>query len=180
MAIFYHHVGQEGSDLDFTKTIYTKIELFDIFRYTPPQNPVFREKIHKPLLESCQDKKVNCWGVPSGAFYKINNLLPDDYVLLIGHLENPILILTSVLAYHHQKLPKLSEFLWGTPRYPYIFFISSDWKFLNISWQNICRKLNYSSEYNPRGLFLNISNDIIRQYGGTAKFITDLKQYVIK
>ena len=177
MSIYYHHVGQEGSELDFTKTIFSKIKLYDIFRFTPAQNTVFKEKIHKPLIEACTEQEVNCWGVPSGAFYKISNLLPDDYVILIGHLDNPYLILTSVIAYHHQKLPELSDFLWGTPKYPYIFFINADWKFLNISWQKICRMLQYDLDYSPRGLFLNISGDAIKRCGGTAKFISDLEKH---
>jgi len=180
MAIYYHHVGKEGADLDFTKTIFTKVNLSDIFRYTPPQNLIFKEKIHKPLIKACLDKTVHCWGVPSGAYYKINNLLIDDYVILIGHLDNPFLILSSVLSYHHQKLPQLSNFLWGTPKYPYIFFINSDWDFLNIPWEQLCRMLKYDLDYNPRGLFLNIASDAIRQYGGTAKFISDLKKFTIK
>jgi hypothetical protein len=175
MKLYYHHVGLEGGLSHFTQTIFTKINLADIKRYIPKQEPAFQEYIFKPLEKECPDGKINCWGVPEGAYYKIQDLWKDDYVVLIEHLQNPFLLLTEVIAYQHQKFPELSNFLWEDRKYPYIFFLR--WRFLNLNWGGFCRMLGYDPDLNPKGLFLEVGKEALARHGGIGNFTNKLLPY---
>jgi 5-methylcytosine-specific restriction protein A len=172
-VLYYHHVGQEGAALDFTRTIFTKINISDIKKFISPKQPHFNNNIYRYFEEDCSDSKVNCWGVPKGANYKIQNLKRGDLVLLIESLNHPSMILCEVIAYMHIEFKSLSNFLWETNRYPFIFFL--DHKFINKSWLEFCRIIGYSEDYNPRGLFLNVDQDIVFENGGIANLVSKLE-----
>jgi 5-methylcytosine-specific restriction enzyme A len=178
MNLYYHHVGQDGAALDFTKTIFSDINISNLKRFISQKEISFQYYIYKPLAQECPNGFVNCWGVPEGANYKIKDLEAGDYVLLVESLEYPNLILAEVIAYRHQKFAQLSNYLWGSNKFPYIFFIK--WNYLDLNWRGFCRLINYSIEYNPRGLFLNISKDIANQHGGIGNLMLKLEHYIIK
>jgi hypothetical protein len=178
MVLYYHHVGLEGAALHYESTIFKKVKITDIKKFIPDNMPSVKAHIYEPLKEECQDELVNCWGVPEGAYYKIQDLWAGDYVILIEHLHSPLLILSEVIAYQHQKFPQLSEHLWGRKKYPYIFFIK--WNWLNLDWPGLCKLLGYALDYNPQGLFLNVSKDALALHGGIGNFMYKLEKFIIK
>ncbi len=174
MALYYHHVGPEGSNENFTNTIFTKINIADIKRYIPTNQVRFQNSIYRHFSTDCLDGKVHCWGVPNGAHYMIEHLTRGDWVLLVEKLESPHMHLCEVIAYRHEKFRSFSNFLWGKKKYPFIFFL--DHEFVHKSWGDFCRIIGYSIEYNPRGLFLNVDSEVIRNNGGIGNILNRLRQ----
>jgi 5-methylcytosine-specific restriction protein A len=172
--LYYHHVGQEGAALDFEKTIFSEIKIADIKRFIPPNQVRFQHSFYRHFSTDCTDGTVCCWGVPKGAFYKIEGLIRGDWVLLIESLQAPYILLCEVIAYRHEEFRSLSNFLWNTNRYPYIFFL--DYEFISKSWSDFLRIIGYSIDYNPRGLFLNVDSEVIRKNGGIGNILNRLKQ----
>jgi len=173
MNLYYHHVGEEGAALDFGKTIFSKISINTVTKFIPRSIPRYEYNVIRPLLKNFPKGSFNCWGVPSGANYKIKDLCDEDHVLLVEKLNHPITILCEVKVYHHERFPRLSAELWGIPDYPFIFFLK---KYpLSLDWINFCSLLRYDCDYNPRGLFLSVDDSHFKPYRGLDRFIKYIK-----
>ena len=100
MKMYYHHVGQIGSE-DFAKTVFKTIPNSFVRLHAEPE---IRDDLGDALDKLFPSGYFNCWGVPSGAGKVIKNLSENDFVLLVKTLNlsgchSPVLAPLPVLAY---------------------------------------------------------------------------------
>ena len=117
VKLYFHHVGQRGSDEDFPKTVFGRVALSQIEGAIGPDDPL-RAEIVGALRERFPEGWCNVWGVPVGARTSIANLNTGDAVLLVesvaGHGSVPA-VCPDVL-YWNRANPKLSQELWGNSK----------------------------------------------------------------
>jgi hypothetical protein len=170
VKLYYHHVGVEGAEVDFPKTVFTERSLHLVQDSLPDDLPEKMEILLR-LAEVFPYKMFNCWGVPQGAKPVIRNLRPGDAVLLVRGIgeTGTIPALGIVQAYWPIRLPNLSKKLWGSERYPFIFFFAT--VPLALTWQEFIGHMGYADNYDPRGRFLTVSNATLAKWGGAPPYI---------
>src|SRR3972149_1615226 len=85
--LFYHHVGQDGADRDFPRSLGRTLTADELEPHlvqdmgTTPGQHLSRQ------LRTAFPKGFNCWGVPIGAIDAFRRLAPGDIIFLLGHLQ---------------------------------------------------------------------------------------------
>jgi len=169
MNLYFHHVGEAGSDEDFPKTVWAEIDLNEA-ESVCPKNVKYSELFS--YLRACfSDGVFNAWGVPSGAKSVIKNLRPGDGVFLVESLSRPfgVSCFAKVGAYVPDEYQELSTYLWQSQRFPYIFFFNTEK--IKISWPFFASSIGYKPNYNPAGTFNRISDERINAAGGVAELL---------
>jgi hypothetical protein len=65
VKLFLHHVGQEGAEEDFKKTVYKDISIETVESNVPASEPR-RDELLNELRQEFPSGFFNCWGVPAG------------------------------------------------------------------------------------------------------------------
>lgn len=73
MRLYLHHVGQEGAEEDFKKTVYRDISIEAVERNVSVREP-HRDELLSQLKQEFPAGHFNCWGVPAGANAVISKL----------------------------------------------------------------------------------------------------------
>ena len=93
MNVFIHHVGAEGAERDFPRTVVTADgELVpwgfsDIEKHLTDLDSPTIEQL-RTSLEGFTDKGFQIWGIPSGGNQALASLTEGDCMLLLG-LDSP-------------------------------------------------------------------------------------------
>jgi hypothetical protein len=175
MKLFYHHVGQQGADEDFSKTVFARKPISLVEESVPEQEP-----LKQPLLSELRlqfpSGDFNCWGVPAGAQHVVNALEVGDVVLLVesAHETGIIPALCEVKVFFPYQFPTLSNALWGAHKYPYIFFFETER--LDLPWREFLKLLGYKENFNPRGKFYSIADERLAALGGSGGFVSRLRR----
>ena len=173
MQIFIHNVGKQGADDDFPKTVFKEIGIDYIEKYLPEAE---KNEIISTLWELFPDGACNVWGVPSGATNEINKLQIGDAVLLMRTISNDgeIPALAIVKAVWKEKMLGLSNALWGSNKFPYIFFFKT--KRINLTWTEFKNHVGYSPDYKIPGWFTRIRPERLETFGDGGGYIETLIQ----
>ncbi len=110
-------------------------------------------------------------GVPETALNIIEKISIGDVILLIESAgkDGNIPALCEIKIYHNVPLKELSHKIWGSPRFPYIFFFET--KLINYKWGDFLEDLAYKKGYNPHGHFKRISPEHLIKFGGGAGYL---------
>ncbi|HML24390.1 MAG TPA: HNH endonuclease [Aggregatilinea sp.] len=174
MRVYYHHVGKTGATADFKKTVFTELPLTIVEEHIQFEAQDKTEMLGV-LYSKFPDGRFNCWGVPSGANFVVRNLAEGDVVLLVEAItENgAIPALCPVSAFWSIPMPSLSQALWGSNRYPYIFFFKTEE--LSLTWAEFLEHTDYSPNLNPRGQFMSIADSKLVKWGGPSGYLSHLR-----
>lgn len=175
MNLFFHHVGQQGADTDFPKTVFNK-QAIETVENNLPLNIPKREDLLQQLKLAFPDGTYNCWGVPAGASNVIRSLRVGDAVLLIESTSGSgyIPALAIVKVYWNFELPDLSKAFWGSYKFPYIFFF--DTEIIDLTWQEFINHVGYKWNFRPRGKFYRLNQDRLEPYGGAIHYVNFLRK----
>jgi 5-methylcytosine-specific restriction protein A len=143
MQLFFHHVGQTGSDTDFPKTVFTDVALTRIETAIPAKNSL-RQLIVQALWSRFPTGTCNVWGVPVGARTSIASLATGDAVLLVENVSGAgsVPALCPDVLYWNRDYHGLSEELWGNGKYPYVFYFRTEP--FDLTWREMCVDLGYA------------------------------------
>jgi hypothetical protein len=114
MNIFFHHVGKQGAEEDFPKTIFNQVDIEIVQNNISDELPL-KKILIEDLLHKFPTKKYNVWGVPAGAAKTIRNLSVGDFVFFIESISNSVHSSGSIPAlgkievFHYIELPQLSS-----------------------------------------------------------------------
>ena len=175
MDLYFHHVGKQGAERDFPKTVFGERSLALARNHIPTSNPR-RGEILAVLEEAFPAGTFNCWGVPAGASSVIQGLEVGDAVLLVRTTSGAgdVPALCPVRCYWDVQLPRLSAALWGEERFPYIFFFETEP--LELDWSTFADYVDYSSNWNPAGNFYRVAKEEeLATFGGAAGFVDYLR-----
>ncbi|RWU10402.1 HNH endonuclease [Pedobacter chitinilyticus] len=170
MNIFFHHVGQDGADRDFPKTIQTKVQLKKLIADKAIKDP----ELIKKLEQAFPSGEFNCWGVPQGAKSVITNLKNGDYVFLVesSRINGMVSALSPVKLFEKYEMRALSEYLWQDSKFPYIFFF--DTVNIELMWIQFLEDMGYKENFSPRGNFYKIDNKRFDKFGGAIEYISNI------
>lgn len=177
MNIFFHHVGKQGAEEDFPKTIFNQVEIGTVQNNISDELPL-KKVLIDDLLHAFPSKKFNVWGVPAGAAKTIKKLSIGDYVFFVESISNSVHSSGSIPAlgkievFHYIELPQLSSALWGRGKYVYLFFFNTIE--IDLTWDQFCSYLGYKENYDPRGLFCPIAENRFELFGGADSFIKQI------
>lgn len=144
--LYIHHVAQTG-EKDLSKTVFASKTLdyieqkLDLIENRAPYLDMLKSKFPNGSL--------NIWGIPEGGRYIIKNMREGDYVLLLGALsktisaddnnlevyDGEIVALAKVRVFLPIELYGLSQSLWGSNNFPYIFYFETIR--LHLAWSNL-------------------------------------------
>lgn len=178
MQLFFHDVGLKGANADFPKTVFGEVAVSDIVEHCPPH---LQAEIEDKLLAEFPDGWCNVWGVPDGAKSVIRQLKVDDVMLLIkttgGDGEMPALC--HVKGFWKEQLLDLSNFLWGSSHFPYVFFFKT--QHIELTWTQFKKDVQYMPNFRPSGNVYRVKSDRLEHFGGSGGYVSHLlrKPYVI-
>lgn len=171
MQLFFHDVGLKGATADFPKTIFGDIAVSDIVEHCPYE---VRAEIQTNLLAEFPDGFCNAWGVPAGAKSVIRQLEISDVMLLIkstgGAEEMPALC--HVKAFWQIELLELSQFLWGSKHFPYVFFFKT--QYIDLTWSKFKQDVQYLPKFRPAGNVYRVKSERLEHLGGAAGYMAHL------
>lgn len=171
MQLFFHDVGLKGANTDFPKTIYSEIEVADIVKRCPDH---LKAEVESHLLAEFPDGFCNAWGVPQGAKSVINRLAYDDVMLLIkttgGEGEMPVLC--HVKGFWKESLVVLSEFLWGSAHFPFVFFFKT--QSIDLTWSQFKEDVDYLPKFRPSGNVYRVKEDRLAKFSDAAGYVRHL------
>lgn len=175
MKLFFHHVGQKGADEDFKKTVYKDVSIETVESNVPSSVPIRSEILHR-LSTDFPAGRFNCWGVPAGAKSVIRQLEEGDFVLLVESAAEygQVPVLCHVRAFWSDELRNLSLALWGSDKYPFIFFFRTEQ--LTLSWSELTEHLDYKPNFDPRGNFYSVKSHRLDDSGGVEGYIKYLRE----
>lgn len=174
MKIGFHHVGKQGAHTDFPKTVFNQITI-DFVEENIPDSIVSKKIIIDNLKQKFPDGKVNCWGVPSGAKAVIKNLQQGDFILLVESASisgGRIPAICKVDFYLPVELWDLSNALWGTDKFPFIFFFKTI--LIELKWVDFIESIDYKANFRPAGNFYIVKKERFGKYGGEESYINEL------
>ncbi len=176
-TLFYHHVGVEGS-ADFDKTVFREVEFETVanglalagLRNDSSIGPATSGQVERRLGELFPTGRFHCWGVPAKAHFVIKRLMEGDYVLLLRTTKpgGDMPALCPIQFFLRSQLPDLSQLLWGSERFPYIFFFQTIP--LTLLWPQFHDHLGYNG-YDPMGRFLSVAHHRLLKFGGVEGYI---------
>ncbi|MBA3451236.1 MAG: HNH endonuclease [Chloroflexia bacterium] len=173
MRLFFHHIGQKTGVQHLAMTVYRDVPIAVAETAIPEIDPL-REQILTDLSRKFPSGSFDAWGVPEPGASVVQRLRVGDVVLLIERVsefgEVPILCLVEV--YHHHQLPALSEALWGSGHYPYIFFFRT--QEISLGWREMLGHFDYGERFNPRGTFGSVASERLDAFGGVAGYVQHL------
>lgn len=156
MAIYFQHVGEAGAKRDFPKSIgaasneTVKFNFGDISDYVVGYSPAEQDEIRQ-ATEARSPNGFQIWGIPSGAKSILRNFSVGDHLLLLESITEGGYFRYAGKAVALLKFDqyKLSQHLWGEPRFPIILFL--DGAMINHSWHKFCEEFGYKKNWNPAG-----------------------------
>ncbi len=174
MNLYFHHVGRQGAQEDFRKTVFSDVGLSIIETGIPQRDP-FRNLLLRDLRSKFPMGVCNCWGVPAGEEATIAALRPGDVVLLVESVgpRGTVPALCPVEVYRHHPLPHLSRLLWGSSEFPFVFFFRTER--LSFPWQQMQTDLEYLSKFNPRRMF-RVKPERLSRFGGATGYVRRLRR----
>ena len=170
MQLFFHDVGLKGAEKDFPKTIFGKVSIEKIIEHV---QPALKEEVGKHLRKEFPKGYCNAWGVPAGAKSIIKNLNIGDAMLLIrttsGLGDLPALCL--VKGFWREQMPEVSNFLWDSNHYPFVFFF--DTQEIELTWEQFKTHVDYKMNFRPSGNVYRVRNadDKLSNFGGVQGYI---------
>ena len=172
MQLFFHDVGLKGAERDFPKTVFGSIPLQVVEEHAPDY---FKPEMVETLRDAFPRGSFNAWGVPAGAKSVIRRLEVGDAVLLIRTTggEGDIPALCRVKAYWKHEMLNLSNALWGSPRFPYIFFF--DTERIHLTWEEFKEHVDYAPNFRPSGNVYRVRQDRLDDFGGVDGYISFLR-----
>lgn len=169
MQIFFHDVGLQGANRDFPKTVFGSVAIDQIVEHIPVH---LRDVASVELNREFPSGFCNAWGVPDGAKSVIKNLNNDDVMLLVkttgGNGEMPALC--RVKSFWREHMPELSDFLWGSKHFPYVFFFET--KEINLSWHQFKADIGYAPKFRPSGSVYRVREDRFESFGGPVGYLS--------
>jgi len=168
MQIFFHDVGRAGADRDFPKTVFNKVSIEEV-RESLPEN--VQSEIVDKLYNLFPEGVFNAWGVPSGAESTIKRLNKGDIMLLMRTIagEGDLPALCIVKFFPKYKLLDLSQALWGSVHFPYIFFFNTEP--LHLTWTQLKYDVGYEQNYRPSGTVVRIVEERLKSFGGAKEYL---------
>lgn len=168
MQIFVHNVGIEGAERDFPKTVYGKVSIDLIEKHLPN---TLKSEVITALRDLFPTGELNCWGVPEGASTGIDKLQVGDAFLLMKTIskDGEIPAVGIIKAFWKVQLLDLSNALWGSHRFPFIFFFET--QLIDLSWTGLKKYVNYAPNYRMPGYVARINSEKFKRWGGEEKFI---------
>lgn len=171
MELFYHDVGLKGADRDFPRTVFGSVPVKVVEEHAPHH---LRAEMVDGLGALFPAGSFNCWGVPAGAASVIKQLDVGDVMLLVrttgGDGDIPALCL--VRAFWKEPMPALSSALWGSERFPYVFFFNTER--ISLTWTDFIRDVGYADNFRPSGNVYRVREDRIEDHGGTPGYVAHL------
>ncbi|WP_257970638.1 FRG domain-containing protein [Vibrio parahaemolyticus] len=171
MQLFFHDVGLKGANADFPKTVFSEVAVSDIVKYCPPH---LQTEIEDRLLTEFPDGWCNVWGVPDGAKSVIRQLKVDDVMLLIkttgGDGEMPALC--HIKGFWKEQLLDLSNFLWGSSHFPYVFFFKT--QHIELTWTQFKKDVQYLPAFRPSGNVYRVRTDRLIKFGSVQNYVAGL------
>jgi hypothetical protein len=82
--------------------------------------------------------------------------------------------LCHVQCYWKESLPELSQALWDDNKFPYIFFFDTEQ--IDFTWTQFVHDLQYSENYDPRGLIQSVSAEKLIPLGGAEQYVQYVRQ----
>lgn len=170
MNIFFHHVGQDGANRDFPRTVFNKLYLHQLIADSVISDP----ELIKSIKEVFPSGSFNCWGVPSGAGSVIRNLRGGDYVFLVesSRIDGAVPVLCPVKIFPKFELGKLSEHLWQDAKFSYIFFF--DTVTIDLMWIQFLEDMEYKENFSPRGNFYKVDGKRFDKFGGPSAYVSNI------
>lgn len=173
MQLFFHDVGIKGANSDFPKTVFGDVAIADIVERCPIH---LQAEIENELSNEFPEGWCNVWGVPEGAKSIIRQLSVGDVMLLIkttgGNGEMPALC--HVRSFWKEPLLDLSDFLWGSSHFPYIFFFKT--QPINLTWFQFKQDVQYLPKFRPAGNVYRVKSDRLESFGGPEGYVKHLTQ----
>jgi 5-methylcytosine-specific restriction enzyme A len=171
LELFFHDVGLKGAERDFPKTVFGAIPLSLIEKNVPPH---LRVRVSDELASLFPKGECNCWGVPGGAASIIKHLSVDDFMLLIRTTggEGEIPALCAVKAFWKEPMLDLSLALWGSERFPFVFFFNTER--ITLTWTDLKQDLGYAPNFRPSGHVYRVREERLLSYGGAGGYVARL------
>ena len=175
MQLFIHDVGREGAARDFPRTVFGDVRLETVERHVPGH---LKAEVVTTLGELFPSGTFNCWGVPSGAARAgvVNRLRVGDAVLLIrttgGRGDIPALCV--VKAYWREEMLELSQALWGSANFPYIFFFET--QEIELTWVDFKNHVGYEPNYRLGGSMSRVREERLERVGGAREYISTIRR----
>lgn len=148
MQLFFHDVGLKGSERDFPRTIFSEVSVDHILQHVPS---TLKDEVSERLREQFSDGYCNVWGVPAGAKSIIKYLNTNDAMLLIrttsGSGDLPAICI--VKEFWREPMPEVSNFLWESDHYPFIFFFKT--QAIELTWDQFKEHVGYKVNFRPSG-----------------------------
>lgn len=173
MKLYYHHVGGNAGTRDLHRTVFQEVRI-DTIESALPGNHIWRTELLSRLYRAFPNGTFNVWGVPFGAKSIVGKLESGDAVLLVEQAsefgEVPALCMVDV--YIPEPFPTISETLWKSDRFPYVFFFET--KLIDLRWRDFQSHIGLNPRYNPRGLFSSIATDRLshlNRFGGVEGYL---------
>ena len=172
MQLFFHDVGLKGAERDFPKTVFGSVPLETVEEYAPDH---LRIKMTETLRDTFPKGSFNAWGVPSGAKSVIRQLNVGDAMLLIRTTggDGDIPALCIVKAYWKHQMMDLSQALWGSPRFPHIFFF--DTETISLTWTAFKEHVDYAPNFRPSGNVYRVRQDRLDNFGGVEGYLEHIR-----
>lgn len=171
MQLFFHDVGLKGAERDFPKTVFGDVPLEVVERSAPAH---LRAEMIEALSTLFPSGSSNCWGVPAGAESAIRHLNVGDVMILIrttgGDGDMPAMC--PVRAFWREPMPGLSKALWGSDRFPYVFFSRTEP--IRLTWTQFKQDVGYAPNFRPSGNVYRIRKDRLEQHGGAEGYVAKL------
>ncbi|WP_379543867.1 HNH endonuclease [Psychrobacter sp. R86515] len=170
MQLFFHDVGLKGSARDFPKTIFSEISVEHILQNVPAD---LKDEMSKRLKESFPDGFCNVWGVPAGAKSVIKRLNVNDAMLLIrttgGSGDLPALCI--VKEFWREPMSELSNFLWESGHYPFVFFFKT--QKIELTWSQFKEHVGYKMNFRPSGNVYRVkeADSKLSSFGNVESYI---------
>lgn len=166
MSVYFQHVGEKGGLRDFPKTIGRPASGLITFKFediaTYLDNIADHEKQElERATESLAPSGFQIWGIPSGAKSVLRSLGVGDLLLLLEAIGpgGTFAYGGRVVALPSKESFRLSQHLWGEPRFPLIVFLRG--YLTNYSWYEFCNAVGYSKKWNPAGNTYRVQEDRI-------------------
>lgn len=173
MELFFHDVGLKGAERDFPKTVFSSVPLQVVEEYAPEY---LRAEMVETLRDTFPQGSFNAWGVPTGAKSVIKQLNVGDAMLLIRTTggDGDIPALCIVDAYWKHQMLDLSQALWGSPRFPYIFFF--DTEAISLTWTDFKEHVDYAPNFRPSGNVYRVRRDRLDRFGGVEGYLDYIRE----
>jgi hypothetical protein len=130
MAIFFHHVGEQGGQRDFPKTIGTRKRGLVRFQWdeVAPYLDHLSAAESRGLEQQAAAAAPNgfqVWGIPSGAKSALKNFSIGDYLLLLesAAFGGGFVYAGKAIGVPPGECWDLSRHLWGEQKFPLIVFL---------------------------------------------------------